>query len=188
MVDMSVGNLFDTSNNAVDDHDYEGSYLRCVLFRLDTEKYGINVQRVREVLRVGEIRPVPGSPFDVLGVINVRGVIVTVLDTRQFFKLYSGAITDLSRIIIIEMQDQALGLLVDEVEEVRDIQENSIDSVGAIGDDTNNRMIQGIAHVASEGVIIIIEPEKFFDGGTSGHSMGSAPAAAVDLGGDDDLF
>lgn len=184
---MSVGNLFDTSSNAVDDQDYEGSYLRCVLFKLESEKYGINVQRVREVLRVGEIRPVPGSPFDVLGVINVRGVIVTVLDTRQFFKLYSGAITDLSRIIIIEQQDQVLGLLVDEVEEVRDIQENHIDSVGSVGDDTNNRMIQGIAHVASDGVIIIIEPEKFFDGGNSGHAMGAAPAT-VDAGGDDDLF
>jgi purine-binding chemotaxis protein CheW len=185
---MSVGDLFDTSSNSVDDQDYDGSYLRCVLFKLDTEKYGINVQRVREVLRVSEIRPVPGSPFDVLGVINVRGVIVTVLDTRQFFKLYSGSITDLSRIIIIEQQDQVLGLLVDEVDEVRDIQENHIDSVGAIGDDSNNRMIQGIAHVGNDGVIIIIEPEKFFDGGVSGHSMGTAPSVAIDSAGDDDLF
>jgi purine-binding chemotaxis protein CheW len=184
---MSVGNLFDTSSNADDDQEYEGSYIRCVLFQLDTEKYGINVQRVREVLRVGEIRPVPGSPYDVLGVINVRGVIVTVLDTRQFFKLYSGVVTDFSRIIIIEQQDQILGLLVDEVDEVRDIREENIDSVGSIGDDSHNRMIQGIAHVGSEGVIIIIEPEKFFDGAT-GHSMGAAPEAAVDSGGDDDLF
>lgn len=183
---MSVGNLFDTSSNPDDDQEYEGSYLRCVLFQLDTEKYGINVQRVREVLRVGEIRPVPGSPYDVLGVINVRGVIVTVLDTRQFFKLYSGTITDLSRIIIIEQDDQILGLLVDEVEEVRDIKEESVDSVGTIGDDSNNRMIQGIAHVAGEGVIIIIEPEQFFDG-ASGHSMGAAPVV-TDAGGDDDLF
>jgi purine-binding chemotaxis protein CheW len=185
---MSVGNLFDTSSNVVDDQDYEGSYLRCVLFKLETEKYGINVQRVREVLRVGEIRPVPGCPFDVLGVINVRGVIVTVLDTRQFFKLYSGAVTDLSRIIIIEQQDQVLGLLVDEVEEVRDIQENHIDSVGAIGDDSNNRMIQGIAHVGNEGVIIIIEPEQFFDVGNSGHSLNIASGSIDISAGDDDLF
>jgi purine-binding chemotaxis protein CheW len=184
---MSVGNLFDTSSNAVDDQEYEGAYLRCVLFQLDAEKYGINVQRVREVLRVGEIRPVPGSPFDVLGVINVRGVIVTVLDTRQFFKLYSGPITDLSRIIIIEQQDQVLGLLVDEVEEVRDIQESRIDSVGTLSDDSNNRMIQGIAHIASEGVIIIIEPEKFFDGFNVGHGVG-VPASSVIDSGDDDLF
>jgi purine-binding chemotaxis protein CheW len=111
-----------------------------------------------------------------------------VLDTRQFFKLYSGTITDLSRIIIIEQQDQALGLLVDEVEEVRDIQDNHIDSVGAIGDDSNNRMIHGIAHVGSDGVIIIVESEKFFDGATSGHSMGAAPSVTIDAGGDDDLF
>lgn len=165
-----------------DDADYDGSYVRCVLFRLESENYGINVQRVREVLRVGEIRPVPGAPHDVLGVINVRGVIVTVLDTRQFFKLYSANITDLSRIIIVENQDQALGLLVDEVEEVRDIPDNRIDAYGSIGDNNNNPIIQGVAHLTS-GVVVIIEPDKFFDGGMVSDGGFAAPA-----GGDDDLF
>lgn len=179
---MAVGGLFDAPE-VLDDNDYETSFVRCVLFRLETEKYGVNVQRVREVLRVGEIRPVPGSPHNVLGVINVRGVIVTVLDSRQYFKLYSAAVTDLSRIIIVEQGEQALGLLVDEVEEVRDIPEHRIDSVGAIGDDSANRLIQGVAHVQDEGVIIIIDPEKFFDSGASGHAGGGAAFAA-----DDDLF
>jgi purine-binding chemotaxis protein CheW len=172
----------------IDDSDYDGSYLRCVLFRLDSENYGINVQKVREVLRVGEIRAVPGSPYDVLGVINVRGVIVTVLDTRQFFKLYTASITDLSRIIIVENKDQVLGLLVDEVEEVRDIPEASIDAVGAIGDDHNNPLIQGVAHVHS-GVVIIIEPEKFFDNAMHGNGGGSSfGGSSAAFSGDDDLF
>ncbi|MCI4411438.1 MAG: purine-binding chemotaxis protein CheW [Thiotrichales bacterium] len=174
------------SSAIIDDQEYDGSYVRCVLFRLDTENYGVNVQNVREVLRVNEIRPVPGAPFDVLGVINVRGVIVSVLDTRQFFKLYTGSITDLSRIIIVEQQGQTLGLLVDEVKEVRDIQEESIDAISAIGDDSNNRMIQGVTHASAEGVIIIIDSEKFFDGqasGGGGHAGDSGASA-----GDDDLF
>lgn len=172
--DMSVVNM--------DDQDYEGSYVRCVLFRLDSESYGVNVQNVREVLRVGEIRPVPGCPYDVLGVINVRGVIVSVLDTRQYFKLSSASTTDLSRIIIVEQQGQALGLLVDEVKEVRDIQEEGIDAIGTVGDDSSNRMIQGVTHSVDEGVIIIIDSMKFFDrAGGHGHATVSASA-------DDDLF
>jgi purine-binding chemotaxis protein CheW len=164
-----------------DDQEYSGSYVRCVLFRLDSESYGVNVQNVREVLRVGEIRPVPGCPHDVLGVINVRGVIVSVLDTRQYFKLPSANNTDLSRIIIVEQQGQALGLLVDEVKEVRDIQEAGIDAIGTVGDDSSNRMIQGVSHSSDEGVIIIIDSMKFFGSTVGGHMMATAQA-------DDDLF
>lgn len=174
----------DISHNHVEDQEYDGAYVRCVLFRLETESYGVNVQNVREVLRVGEIRPVPGAPFDVLGVINVRGVIVSVLDTRQFFKLSSTPQTDLSRIIIVEQQGQALGLLVDEVKEVRDIQADGIDAISAVGDDSNNRMIQGVSHSAEEGVIIIIDSMKFFDNQSSSGFAAATPAAAAD----DDLF
>jgi purine-binding chemotaxis protein CheW len=173
---------FDMSAINMDDQEYDGSYVRCVLFRLDTENYGVNVQNVREVLRVGDIRPVPGSNFDVLGVINVRGVIVSVLDSRQYFKLPSAAVTDLSRIIIVEQQGQAIGLLVDEVKEVRDIQEEGIDAISTIGDDSNNRLIQGVSHSLHEGVIIIIDSMKFFE---SSRAVGHfTPAASAD----DDLF
>jgi purine-binding chemotaxis protein CheW len=175
---------FDMSINNIDDHEYEGGYIRCVLFRLDTESYGVNVQDVREVLRVGEIRPVPGASCSVLGVINVRGVIVSVLDTRQFFKLSSSIQTDLSRIVIVEHQGQALGLLVDEVKEVRDIQEEGIDAISAVGDDSSNRMIHGVSHSLDEGVIIIIDAMKFFDGQPRG---GFTPSQVVGAG-DDDLF
>lgn len=173
---------FDISVTGSDDHEYDGAYVRCVLFRLDTENYGVNVQNIREVLRVGEIRAVPGAPSDVLGVINVRGVIVSVLDARQFFKLPPIEYTDLSRIIIIEQQGQALGLLVDEVKEVRDIPEERIDAIGSVTDESNNRMIQGVTHAMGDDVIIIIDSVKFFTDEPVGG--GFATMCAVD----DDLF
>jgi purine-binding chemotaxis protein CheW len=161
----------------MDENEYDSNYVRCVLFRLDNEFYGVNVQRVREVLRVSEIRPVPGAPSDVLGVINVRGVIVTILNTRSFFKLYGAEITDLSRIIIIEEGDLVLGLLVDEVEEVRDIADSRIDPIGAIGEDSN-RLIQGVVHYSEANVIIIIDTDRFFDGV---HSTGGSSSEEEDL-------
>ena len=68
----------DTSNDEV---------LQWVTFQLEEETYGINVMQVREVLRYTEIAPVPGAPDYVLGIINLRGNVVTVIDTRSRFGL-----------------------------------------------------------------------------------------------------
>ena len=76
--------------------------LQWVTFKLDNETYGINVMRVQEVLRYTEIAPVPGAPSYVLGIINLRGNVVTVIDTRQRFGLNATEISDNTRIVIIE--------------------------------------------------------------------------------------
>jgi len=86
-----------TSANSSDD-----PVLQWVTFRLEDETYGINVMQVQEVLRYSEIAPVPGAPTYVLGIINLRGNVVTVIDTRQRFGLPSAEITDNPRIVIIE--------------------------------------------------------------------------------------
>ena len=59
--------------------------LQWVTFKLENEVYGINVMQVQEVLRYSEIAPVPGAPVYVLGIINLRGNVVTVIDTRSRF-------------------------------------------------------------------------------------------------------
>ena len=97
----------------------EDPILQWVTFKLDNETYGINVMQVQEVLRYTEIAPVPGAPSYVLGIINLRGNVVTVIDTRQRFGLYNAEITDNSRIVIIEADKQVVGILVDSVAEVQ---------------------------------------------------------------------
>jgi purine-binding chemotaxis protein CheW len=74
---------------------------RWVTFRLDNELYGINVLQVQEVLRYTEIVPVPGAPEFVLGIINLRGNVVTVIDTRKCFALPVHEPDDATRIVII---------------------------------------------------------------------------------------
>jgi len=63
--------------------------IQLVTFKLADETYGINVMHVQEVLRISEIAPVPGAPAYVLGIINLRGNVVTVIDTRSRFGLPS---------------------------------------------------------------------------------------------------
>ena len=67
--------------------DIQDPLLQWVTFRLDEEKYGISVMAVQEVLKVTEITQVPGAPHFVLGIINLRGNVVTVIDARTRFGL-----------------------------------------------------------------------------------------------------
>ncbi|MEC8208594.1 MAG: chemotaxis protein CheW, partial [Pseudomonadota bacterium] len=95
------------SSNATDVND---EVLQWVTFHLGEETYGINVMQVQEVLRYSEIAPVPGAPGYVLGIINLRGNVVTVIDTRTRFGLQSAEVTDNSRIVIIEAEKQVIGI------------------------------------------------------------------------------
>ena len=157
----SIGN--ELSATAMDDSAFMSPSARCVLFTLESETYGIQVKKIREVLRVGEIRQVAGTPSNVLGVINVRGVIITVIDLRLMYGMPAREIDDLSRIIIVELdEERAVGMLVDFVLEVKDIPENKIEPLSASKDNAS-RYIQGIAHY-QDNVIILIDVDSMFAG------------------------
>src|SRR3990170_7687957 len=95
----------------------EDPLVQWVTFRLDNETYGVNVMQVQEVLRMTEIAPVPGAPDYVLGIINLRGNVVTVIDTRKRFGLELREVDDATRIVITEIEQQVIGMLVDAVAE-----------------------------------------------------------------------
>lgn len=144
-----------------DQEKYSGPSIRCVLFNLDSEVYGINVKKIREVLRVGAIRKVEGSAHNVLGVINVRGVIVTVVDTRSTYGLGPKPIDEMSRIIIVELDaDNIVGMMVDCVMEVKDIPEKQFESMSATKEGAS-RYLQGIAHFQGN-VVILIDVDNMF--------------------------
>ncbi len=146
------------------EYDYEGGLeedpiTQWVTFILDGEKYGINVIQVREVLRNIEIAPVPGAPSYVLGIINLRGNVVTVLNTRARFGLTSADFNEESRIIIIETNDQIVGLLVDSIAEVADILQSQIESTPNVGNDDSAKYIRGV-HSKNGELLILVDVEK----------------------------
>lgn len=129
--------------------------IQLVTFRLKDETYGINVMQVQEVLRVAEIAPVPGAPHYVLGIINLRGNVVTVIDTRTRFGLPQAEINELSRIIVIESEAQVVGILVDSVAEVVDLHASEIDSAPNVGNEESSRYIQGVASQDNDLLIVV---------------------------------
>lgn len=140
------------NNTAADSSD---EVLQWVTFRLGEETYGINVMQVQEVLRHTEIAPVPGAPSYVLGIINLRGNVVTVIDTRSRFGLESAEVTDNSRIVIIESEQQVVGILVDSVAEVVYLRSSEIDSAPNVGTEESAKFIQGVSNREGELLILV---------------------------------
>ncbi|WP_028117893.1 chemotaxis protein CheW [Ferrimonas senticii] len=147
------------ASTVVSNTDKQGEVLQWVTFKLEQEIYGINVMQVREVLRYSDIAPVPGAPRYVLGIINLRGNVVTVIDTRARFGLAPGEITDSSRIVIIEADEQVVGMLVDAVAEVVYLNSAEIDAAPRVSNDDNARFIHGVCH-RDEQLLILVDLEK----------------------------
>ncbi|MDO6705169.1 MULTISPECIES: chemotaxis protein CheW [unclassified Photobacterium] len=135
--------------------DSNDQVLQWVTFQLEEETYGINVMQVREVLRYTEIAPVPGAPDYVLGIINLRGNVVTVIDTRARFGLTPGDISDNTRIVIIEAEKQVIGILVDSVAEVVYLRSSEIDSTPSVGTDESAKFIQGVSNRDNQLLILV---------------------------------
>lgn len=133
--------------------------IQWVTFRLAGETYGINVMQVQEVLRFTDIAPVPGAAHHVLGIINLRGKVVTVIDTRIRFGLPKGETNDNTRIVIIEASSHVIGILVDSVAEVVYLRQSEIDSTPNIGNDDSSRFIQGVCHKDGE-LLILVDLDK----------------------------
>lgn len=144
-----------SANDTVDNDEV----LQWVTFKLDSETYGINVMQVQEVLRYTEIAPVPGAPAYVLGIINLRGNVVTVIDTRSRFGLVSNEVTDNTRIVIIEAEKQVIGILVDSVAEVVYLKGSEIDVAPNVGNDESAKYIQGVSNREGE-LLILVDLDK----------------------------
>ena len=138
---------------------HDNQVLQYVTFRLDDETYGIDVMQIQEVLRYTEIAPVPGAPDYVLGIINLRGNVVTVIDTRRRFGLADSELTDSSRIVVMESSNQVMGMLVDSVAEVVYLKASEIETAPNVGNEESAKFIMGVCNKNGE-LIILVEFDK----------------------------
>lgn len=132
-----------------------------VTFYLDAEKYGVNVLLVSEVLKNTEIAPVPGAPPYVCGIINLRGNVVTVVDTRKRLGLHPRETDDSTRIVVIEMGDQVLGIMVDSVAQVANLRESEIEYAPNVGNDESSKYIHGVSNQDDE-LLILLDMDRMF--------------------------
>jgi purine-binding chemotaxis protein CheW len=95
--------------------------LSVVEFDLAGERYGVELTQVREVCLLKELTPVPCTPSFIVGIINLRGEIRTVIDLKKFFELPSKGITELNKIIMLHAGGRELGILADFILGVRSV-------------------------------------------------------------------
>jgi purine-binding chemotaxis protein CheW len=138
-----------------------GKYLT---FRLAQESYGVDVLKVREIIRLQNITPVPRTHDYVKGVINLRGKIVPVIDLRKKFDLEVIECADLNCIVVVQVPGSSgsiilLGLIVDAVEEVANINAADIEPPPDFGTQLNTEFILGMAKTKA-GVKTLLNIEK----------------------------
>ncbi len=95
-------------------------------FRLASERYALETRHVQDVHPLRELTPLPCTPPFVLGIVNVRGRILPVLDLKKFFDLPERGLTDLHRIILVRGNDLEFGLLADVIVGVRSVAADSL--------------------------------------------------------------
>ena len=88
--------------------------LGVVLFGLGRERYAIETRFVREVVRFADFTPVPGTPDFIVGVTNLRGTVMTIVDLHRLFKIPRRGVTDLSRVIVLGVDRVEFGILADQ--------------------------------------------------------------------------
>ncbi|GGG12223.1 chemotaxis protein CheW [Paenibacillus abyssi] len=133
-----------------------GEELKVIVFALANEEYGIEVDKVRTIERMTPITRVPKTPAFIKGVINLRGVVVPVLDLRGRFGLSESEPTDNSRIIIVAVNDLEVGFIVDSANDVIDIDTDSIDSPPEVIGGIKAKYLRGVAKLGENRLLIML--------------------------------
>lgn len=133
-----------------------------VTFHLDGVEFGLDIDRVQEITTRTEITPVPGAPRFVLGVINLRGQIIPVLDSRQRFHLAAAAPTKKTRIMILDLAGEPTGFQVDSVAEVIKLDDFSLRETPPLVAGVRSEYLAGMVMAGSR-LITLIDLDKILD-------------------------
>lgn len=134
----------------------KGKYLTFVLC---DEEYGIEILKVREIIGIMNITPVPQTPDYMKGVINLRGKVIPVIDLRLKFGFQEVEYTKETCIIVVEVQNKLTGILVDTVSEVLDVRGQDLEPAPHLGDGINTEIFLGMAKIKNK-VKILLDIDK----------------------------
>lgn len=149
-----------------------GHMEKYLTFDLSGEVYGIDILRIREIIGVMEITPVPHTPECVKGVMNLRGKIIPVVDLRLRFGMDPIDYTERTCVIFVEFDTSKgvvaqVGLVVDAVSEVAQISPGDIEPPPAMGESLDTGYLRGMAKM-KEKVVILLDIAKVLGEGLGG--------------------
>lgn len=143
-------------------HAGDDSLIQLVSFELCREEYGVEVLRVREIIRMPEITVMPNTPHYVEGIINLRGKVIPIIAMRKRFGLEPAAYDNKTRIMVMDLAGGLTGFIVDDVTEVIRIRSSEVQPPPAmVSGNLNQEFITGVFNHADR-LLIIMDVERMF--------------------------
>uniref|UniRef100_A9AB19 CheW protein n=1 Tax=Methanococcus maripaludis (strain C6 / ATCC BAA-1332) TaxID=444158 RepID=A9AB19_METM6 len=141
---------------------------KVVVFKLASNEYCLRVTGVREVLKLQDITSIPNTPSYIVGVTNIRGEIMPIIDLRKKLNLFddAGDEDDEKLVMVVEIDGVPIGILVDSVSDVMQISSEQIEDIEGIKKNASGEYIEGIAKIGNRLIIILdiknlIDPQEF---------------------------
>jgi purine-binding chemotaxis protein CheW len=130
-------------------------YRQIIVFRVGKEDYGLEIEKIQEVIRMKTIKKLPRSPKFILGVMNLRGNIVPIIGLRQKFGLEEEPYDEFTRIVVVNHENKLVGMVVDEVNRVLNVPEDSIEGNPEMIRDNTKALVRGVAKLEDQVVILV---------------------------------
>lgn len=139
--------------------------VKVVVFRLKDEEYGVEVDQVKSIERMESITRVPNTPSFVKGVINLRGVVIPVINLRSRFQMEEEDYTDSTRIVIVHVNEMEVGLIVDAALDVLDVPLDAIEPPPEVVGGVEAAYLRGMAKLEDRLLVLlnldrVLSPEE----------------------------
>lgn len=139
--------------------------IKVIVFKLRSEEYGIEVEKVQTIERMMPITRVPKTYSFIKGVINLRGVVIPVIDLRGRFGIEEAEQTDQSRVIIVSVNEMEVGFIVDSANDVIDLNRDSIDTPPDVVGGIKAKYLDGVAKIGEERLLIMLNLSEVLNKG-----------------------
>ena len=133
-------------------------------FLLGAEQYGVEILKVQEIRGYSPVTPIPNTPAYIKGVMNLRGIVVPVIDLRVKFSMEAGEYSKFTVIIVVTVGEKVMGLLVDAVSDVLDIPATEIRVPPDLGARADTRFISGMAN-AGDRLTVLLDIDRLLSEG-----------------------
>lgn len=134
----------------------KSDFIQVIVFSVGQEEYGLEIEKVQEVIRLKSIKKLPRSPDFILGVMNLRGKIIPIVGLREKFNLEKIEYNEFTRIIVVNQNNKFVGMVVDEVNRVVNVPAENVEGNPDMVTDKTRSLVRGVAKL-KDSVVILVE-------------------------------
>jgi purine-binding chemotaxis protein CheW len=135
-----------------------------LVFVLGQEEYGVDILKVQEIRGYEKVRPIPSAPDYLKGVVNLRGVIVPVIDMRVKFRLPDVRYDSFTVVVILRIAGRVIGIVVDGVSDVVRFTESQVRPAPQLGALVDSSFLDGVA-TEDDRMVLLVDIEKLLSSG-----------------------